>query len=57
MRHMHTGVAIHIYAANAPMTDRFFFNADGELLIVPQLGRLSLRTEMGISKSGLAKSA
>jgi homogentisate 1,2-dioxygenase len=46
--HTHTGVAIHIYAANRPMTDRFFFDADGELLIVPQLGRLLLRTEMGI---------
>lgn len=44
----HRGVAIHLYAANAPMRDRFFFNADGELLIVPQLGRLSLRTEMGV---------
>ena len=40
--------AIHIYAINQSMTDRFFFNADGELLIVPQLGALSLRTEMGI---------
>jgi len=45
---MHSGVAIHIYTANASMTDRFFFNADGEMLIVPQIGRLSLRTEMGI---------
>jgi homogentisate 1,2-dioxygenase len=44
----HCGVGIHIYTANASMTDRYFFNADGELLIVPQLGRLSLRTEMGI---------
>jgi len=44
----HTGVAIHIYAANRSMTDRFFFDADGELLVVPQLGRLLLRTEMGI---------
>src|SRR6202790_2123719 len=40
----HSGVAIHLYAANSNMTSRFFFNADGELLIVPQLGRLSLRT-------------
>jgi homogentisate 1,2-dioxygenase len=46
--HTHVGVAVHIYAANVSMTDRFFVNADGELLIVPQLGRLSLRTEMGI---------
>ena len=34
-----TGVAIHIYAANASMQRRFFYNADGELLIVPQQGR------------------
>jgi homogentisate 1,2-dioxygenase len=44
----HSGVAIHIYAANRSMTERFFFNADGEMLIVPQLGRLLLRTEMGM---------
>src|SRR5580700_12025792 len=46
--HTHSGVAIHIYVANASMTDRFFYNADGEMLIVPQLGRLLLRTEMGV---------
>jgi homogentisate 1,2-dioxygenase len=44
----HTGVAIHLYVANRSMTDRFFFNADGEILIVPQMGRLLLRTEMGV---------
>jgi homogentisate 1,2-dioxygenase len=44
----HSGVAIHMYAANRSMTERFFFNADGEMLIVPQLGRLLLRSEMGI---------
>jgi homogentisate 1,2-dioxygenase len=44
----HTGVAVHIYAANRSMTERYFFNADGEMLIAPQLGRLLLRTEMGI---------
>lgn len=43
-----TGVAIHVYAANRSMQDRFFYNADGELLIVPQLGALSLRTEFGV---------
>lgn len=46
--HTHTGVGIHVYVANASMTDRFFYNADGEMLIVPQTGRLLLRTEMGI---------
>lgn len=48
----HSGVGIHIYTANASMTDRYFFNADGELLIVPQLGRLSLHTEMGTLEVG-----
>jgi homogentisate 1,2-dioxygenase len=43
-----TGVAIHIYAANASMTSRFFYTADGELLIVPQQGRLMLHTELGV---------
>ena len=42
------GVGIHWYAANASMEDRFFYSADGELLIVPQLGGLRLHTELGI---------
>jgi homogentisate 1,2-dioxygenase len=42
-----TGIAVHLYAANRPMRDRVFANADGELLIVPQEGRLVLRTELG----------
>ncbi|MEA1652710.1 homogentisate 1,2-dioxygenase [Nitrospirillum sp. BR 11164] len=41
------GIAIHLYAANQPMTARVFYNADGELLLVPQLGRLRLETELG----------
>ncbi len=44
----HTGAGIHLYAANADMRGRWFYDADGELLIVPQLGRLRLRTEMGV---------
>jgi homogentisate 1,2-dioxygenase len=42
------GVAAHLYLATRSMTDRVFFNADGELLIVPQQGRLRLVTEMGV---------
>ncbi len=45
---MHSGVAIHLYAANRSMTERFFYSADGELLFVPQLGGLTLHTELGI---------
>jgi len=44
----HTGVAIHLYAANRDMQGRYFYNADGELLIVPQLGRLRLLSEFGV---------
>jgi len=44
----HAGFAIHIYVANQPMTGRFFHNADGEMLIVPQLGRLRIITELGV---------
>ncbi len=42
-----TGLGIHLYAANRSMQDRFFYSADGELLIVPQLGRLRIATELG----------
>jgi len=45
---MQTGVAIHIYAANTSMKDRYFYTADGELLIVPQEGTLRISTELGI---------
>jgi len=44
---MHFGAAIHLYAANTSMHDTFFYNADGELLIVPQEGRLRFKTELG----------
>ena len=49
---MHSGVGIHIYVANISMSERFFYNADGEMLIVPQLGRLRLCTEMGVLEAG-----
>ena len=42
------GVGIHQYLANKPMVDSVFFNSDGELLIVPQQGRLRLFTELGV---------
>lgn len=45
---LQTGVAIHLYACNASMQDRFFYSADGELLIVPQLGTLRFHNELGI---------
>jgi homogentisate 1,2-dioxygenase len=44
----HAGVGIHVYTANRSMQGRFFYDADGELLIVPQQGRLRLATELGV---------
>ena len=41
------GVAVHIYRANRDMERRTFADADGELLIIPELGRLELLTELG----------
>ncbi|MCJ0826732.1 homogentisate 1,2-dioxygenase [Luteimonas sp. 50] len=42
------GIGIHLYAANKSMAGRFFYDADGELLIVPQQGRLRIATELGV---------
>lgn len=42
------GIGIHLYAANRSMTDRVFYSADGELLIVPQQGAHRFVTEFGV---------
>ena len=42
------GMAAHLYVATRSMVDRVFFDADGELLIVPQAGALRLVTELGV---------
>jgi homogentisate 1,2-dioxygenase len=42
------GMAVHLYAANRSMTDRVFCCADGEWLVVPQRGALTIRTECGV---------
>jgi homogentisate 1,2-dioxygenase len=42
------GCGLHIYRANRSMTDRYFYNADGEMLIVPELGTLHFDTELGV---------
>lgn len=41
-----SGGAIHIYSANKSMQS-YFYNADAEMLIIPQSGRLLLKTEFG----------
>ena len=46
--HAQSGAGVHLYAANRSMARRAFYNADGELLIVPQQGRLRFITELGV---------
>ncbi|MCM2315548.1 MAG: homogentisate 1,2-dioxygenase [Thermoanaerobaculia bacterium] len=41
------GMAAHVYRANRSMSGRFFYDADGELLLVPETGRLRIATEFG----------
>ncbi|MGZ5090245.1 MAG: homogentisate 1,2-dioxygenase [Burkholderiales bacterium] len=54
---LHVGAAIHVYAANRSMHDRYLYDADGELLIVPQMGALRLATELGILEIGTGEIA
>ncbi|HVK93968.1 MAG TPA: homogentisate 1,2-dioxygenase [Noviherbaspirillum sp.] len=42
------GIAAHVYLANRSMTDSAFVNADGEMLLVPQEGQLTITTELGV---------
>ena len=49
---LRSGIAVHVYCATKSMDRRVFFNADGELLIVPQQGRLLLATEFGLIEAG-----
>ena len=41
------GLAIHMYLANTSMEKRAFVNSDGDMLILPQQGRLDIQTEFG----------
>ncbi len=43
-----SGMGAHIYLATRSMQDEYFYNADGEVLIVPEAGRLRLCTEFGV---------
>ncbi|MFM8269114.1 MAG: homogentisate 1,2-dioxygenase [Pseudomonadota bacterium] len=42
-----SGVAVHVYSASQSMVDSYAYNADGEFLIVPEKGKLFVRTECG----------
>ena len=42
------GMGAHVYLATRSMQDEYFYNADGEMLIVPQHGALRFCTEFGV---------
>ena len=42
------GMGSHVYLITRSMEDEYFYNADGEMLFVPQQGELRLWTEFGI---------
>jgi homogentisate 1,2-dioxygenase len=44
------GYAVHLYTATRDMTDRAFASADGDMLLLPEQGALTLLTEMGTLK-------
>jgi homogentisate 1,2-dioxygenase len=44
----HVGMAAHIALVTRSMENEYFFNADGELLVVMQEGALRFRTEFGV---------
>ncbi len=46
--HTQVGMAAHVYMATESMTNTHFSNADGEMLVVPQAGRLRFVTECGV---------
>jgi homogentisate 1,2-dioxygenase len=47
-----TGMAAAVFMVNASMVDDYFYNADGELLLVPQEGALCVFSELGRMEVG-----
>jgi homogentisate 1,2-dioxygenase len=47
-----SGLAVHVYRANRSMDRRYFYNADAEMMLVPQQGPLLIFSELG--KVGIA---
>jgi homogentisate 1,2-dioxygenase len=45
---MKSGLSVYIYTATKSMDNRVFHNSDGDFLIVPQQGTLTVRTEFGV---------
>jgi homogentisate 1,2-dioxygenase len=52
-----SGISVHIYACNKDMTDKFFYNSDGEMLVVAEKNRVRFLTELGIIEIGAGEIA
>jgi len=46
------GIAVHIFACNKNMSERFFYNADGEMLVVAEKNPVRFLTELGVLEIG-----
>lgn len=49
---LRAGIGVHVYCATKSMEKRVFYDADGELLVVPQQGRIEPVTEFGRIEAG-----
>lgn len=50
--HMQAGMASHVYVCNRSMGRRYIYNADGEMLLVPQVNTIEVFTECGRLTAG-----
>jgi homogentisate 1,2-dioxygenase len=46
--HVQAGMASHVYVANTSMDRKYFYNSDGEMLLVPQENVIRVFTECGL---------
>jgi homogentisate 1,2-dioxygenase len=46
--HLGIGCAIHLYSFNESMKKKYLYNADAEMMIVPESGEMIVHTEMGL---------
>jgi homogentisate 1,2-dioxygenase len=46
--HLQLGMASHVYVANRSMENKYFYNVDGEMLLVPQVNTIRVYTECGV---------
>lgn len=54
---IHTGMAAHIYLVTESMVNDYFYSADSELLVIPQLGKLRFETELGVIRISVGELA